>query len=141
MDEQKFSLKELFGKVKEYANNRRHLVLLQVTDRLSRVIADLFTDVLRGLLALFVLFFFSLALGFWLSELLHSNSLGFLATGGLFIIFILVITWSRKGLEKKVTELTIARVLKNWNDTDDDEEQDKQSNGTESRDYKAESGT
>lgn len=122
MEEQKFSLKGVFQKIKEYLTTRQRLITLTLTERAARLIASLFTDVIRVIFALFVVFFFSLALGFYLSELLNSNALGFLLTGTIFLLLILLVSLFGSRIERTVTNLSIRRLLKKWNDADEEKQ-------------------
>lgn len=126
MEEQKFSFTGVFQKSKEYIDTRLKLLKLKAVERSSRLIASLIVDVVRAVFALFVLFFFSLALGFYLSELLGSSSLGFLATGGIFVLLILVISALEGPLERLFMNLSIKRFLQKWNDEIDEDEDGKQ---------------
>ena len=127
MDERKFSLNGVFQKSKEYIDTRFKLVKLKLVERSSRLIASLITDGLKGVLAIFVIFYLSLALGFYLSELLGSSALGFLATGGIFIVLIIVLSAFENPLERFFMNLSIKRFLQKWNDEiDEDDDEGKQ---------------
>ncbi|WP_312138703.1 hypothetical protein [Sphingobacterium sp.] len=123
MEEQKFSFSESFKKSKEYLDTQFELLKLQAISRMTRIIGSLIVDASKLLLTLLVIFFWSLALGFYLGELLGSNSLGFLATGGIFLIIILLIRAFEPKLEAKFMNLSIKRILAKWDDPDDDEEE------------------
>ncbi len=122
-EEQKFSLSGTFQKAKEYAETRLDLLKLQTTERVSRLLAGFILDVIKVVFALFIIFYLSLALGFYLSELLGSASLGFLATGGIFIILVLLVMLFHKPLSLMFTNITIRRFLENSKDDDDQEVQ------------------
>jgi|SRR5690606_16927044 len=127
MEEKKFSLNGVFQKSKEYIDTRLKLFKLKLVERSSRLIASLIVDVVKLVFALFVVFFMSLALGFYLSELLGSSSLGFLATGGIFILLIALVSAFEVRLERLFMNLSIKRFLQKWNDeTDDDDAEGKQ---------------
>ena len=127
MEERKFSINGVYQKSKEYIDTRFKLVKLKLVERSSRLIASLVTDGLKGILAVFVVFYLSLSLGFYLSELLGSNALGFLATGGIFILLIVVIMAFEHPLERFFMNLSIKRFLQKWNDEiDEDDEEGKQ---------------
>lgn len=100
---------------------------LKVTERSSRLIASLLVDVVKTIFAVFVVFFLSLALGFYLSEVLDSFSLGFLATGGIFVLLIGVILLVEPKLERFLMNQSIKRFLQKWYDEDDDEDDNPQS--------------
>ncbi|HZH54857.1 MAG TPA: phage holin family protein, partial [Sphingobacteriaceae bacterium] len=99
-EEAKFSLSGSFQKTKEYLDTKLKIMQLKVTERSSRLIASLLVDVVKTIFAVFVVFFLSLALGFYLSEVLDSFSLGFLATGGIFVLLIGVILLVEPKLER-----------------------------------------
>ena len=127
MEERKFSINGVYQKSKEYIDTRFKLVKLKLVERSSRLIASLITDGVKGILAVFVVFYLSLSLGFYLSELLGSNALGFLATGGIFILLIVVIMAFEHPLERFFMNLSIKRFLQKWNDEiDEDDEEGKQ---------------
>lgn len=124
MEDRKFSIKGVFQKSKEYIDTRLKLVKLKMVERSSRLIASLIVDVAKTILSLFVLFFLSLSLGFYLSELMGSNALGFLSTGGIFVLLIALISLFEARLERLFMNLSIKRFLQKWKDeiTDEDEE-------------------
>lgn len=123
MEEQKFSFSESFKKSKEYLDTQFELLKLQAISRMTRIMGSLIVDASKLLLTLLVIFFWSLALGFYLGEVLGSYSLGFLATGGIFLIIILLIRVFEPKLEAKFMNLSIKRILAKWDDPDDEEEE------------------
>lgn len=115
-DEQKFSLSGTVKTGRDYLETRLKLFQLKLTERSSRLIANLLVDLIKIVFALFVVFFLSLALGFYLSELLGSAALGFLATGGFFALLILVLMVFEIRLERVFLNLSIKRFLQRWMD-------------------------
>ncbi len=127
MEERKFSIKGVFQKSKEYIDTRFKLVKLKLVERSSRLIASLIVDAVKTLFALFAIFFLSLALGFFLGELLGSTALGFLTMGGIFVVLIALIAMFEARLERRFMNLSIKRFLQKWNDElDEDDEEAKQ---------------
>src|SRR5690606_24147408 len=88
----------------------------------ARIAGAIMVDICKLLLGLIVIFFFSLALGFYLGELLGSYALGFLATGGIFLVFLLLINIFSTKLEAKFMDLTIRKVLGRLNEEEADPE-------------------
>ena len=125
MEEQKFSFSESFKKSKEYLDTQFELLKLQAISRMTRIMGSLIVDASKLLLTLLVIFFWSLALGFYLGEVLGSYSLGFLATGGIFLIIILLIRVFEPKLEAKFMNLSIKRILAKWDDPDEEEVEEK----------------
>ena len=126
MEEEKFSISGVYQKSKEYINTRLRLLKLGLVERSSRLIASLIVDGVKTILALFVIFFLSLALGFYLSDLLGSSSLGFLTTGGIFVLLIALVSAFENPLERLFMNLSIKRFLQKWNDEIEEDEEGKQ---------------
>ncbi|MGB7528537.1 hypothetical protein [Sphingobacterium cellulitidis] len=120
MEEQKFSFSEVFDKSKEYIETQIELAKLKALSRSSRIAGSLIVDGSKVLLALLIVFFISLALGFYLGELLGSYSLGFLATGGIFFVILLLIRIFEPRLEAKFMNMTIKRIMSKWDADDHD---------------------
>ncbi|UIR55899.1 hypothetical protein LZQ00_16760 [Sphingobacterium sp. SRCM116780] len=116
MEEEKFSFSGTFQKTKEYIDLQLNLIRLKTVERSSRLIASLIMDGAKLILTLFIVFFLCLALGFYLGEVLGSNSLGFLATAVIFFIILLLIRVFEPGLESKFMDLSIRRFSSKWKD-------------------------
>ncbi|KKX49031.1 MULTISPECIES: hypothetical protein [Sphingobacterium] len=122
MEEEKFSLSGTFQKTKEYLDSQLNLIRLKTVERSSRLIASLIVDGAKIILTLFIIFFLCLALGFYLGEVLGSNSLGFLATAVIFLVILLLICVLEPKLETKFMDLSIRRFSAKWDDESDEEE-------------------
>lgn len=122
MEEEKFSLSGTFQKTKEYLDSQLNLIRLKTVERSSRLIASLIVDGAKIILTLFIIFFLCLALGFYLGEVLGSNSLGFLATAGIFLLILLLIRILEPTLESKFMDLSIRRFSAKWADELEEEE-------------------
>lgn len=125
-ENEKFSFSGTFQKAREYVDTRFRIFQLKLAARSSRLIAGLMVDIVKVIFFLFVLFFFSLALGFYLSELLNSNALGFLCTGGIFIVLIGLVFAVEKPLERFLMNQSIQKFIQKWYDEDDEDEEGKQ---------------
>ncbi|GGH09508.1 phage holin family protein [Sphingobacterium alkalisoli] len=124
MEEQKFSFSGSFQKIREYVDTRIDLMKLKVIAKSSRIIGALIVDICKLVLLLMIVFFFSLALGFYLGEVLGSYSAGFLATGGIFLLLFLSIKLFEPKLEAKMMEITIQKIMGKWNEDEDDMEEE-----------------
>lgn len=122
MEEEKFSLSGTFQKTKEYLDSQLNLIRLKTVERSSRLIASLIVDGAKIILTLFIIFCLCLALGFYLGEVLGSNSLGFLATAVIFLVILLLIRVLEPKLETKFMDLSIRRFSAKWDDELDEEE-------------------
>ncbi|MGJ1194829.1 hypothetical protein ACR777_03720 [Sphingobacterium spiritivorum] len=126
-EEQKFSLSGTFQKSKEYLDSQIELLKLKAIARGSRMLGSLILDISKVILTLFIVFFLSLAFAFYLGELMNSNALGFLATGGIFILLVVIVRLTETKLEAKFMDLSIRKLLGKWNE--EDEEDVKSENG------------
>ena len=124
-EEEKFSFSDSFQKGKEYLDTQKKLWRLRALAKGSRIGGSLVLDVVKIVFTLFIVFFCSLALGFYLGEVLASYSLGFLATGVIFFLVLLLIRAFEPKLEAIFMNLTIRKIAGKWQgDEDDDEEHD-----------------
>lgn len=122
MEEEKFSLSGTFQKTKEYLDSQLNLIRLKTVERSSRLIASLIVDCAKIILSLFIVFFLCLALGFYLGEVLGSNSLGFLATAVIFLLILVLIRVFEPTLESRFMDLSIRRFSAKWTDELEEEE-------------------
>ncbi|MEN5233395.1 hypothetical protein [Sphingobacterium faecium] len=122
MEEEKFSLSGTFQKTKEYLDSQLNLIRLKTVERSSRLIASLIVDGAKIILSLFIVFFLCIALGFYLGEVLGSNSLGFLATAVIFLLVLILIRVLEPTLESKFMDLSIRRFSAKWTDELEEEE-------------------
>lgn len=122
MEDQKFSLSGSFQKGKEYIDTQIDLLKLKIISRASRMMGALALDLVKILLALLIILFLSMALGFFLGEVLNSYALGFLTTAGIFLIIIFIIKAIEPRIESFFMDLMIRKVLDKWNEEDDYED-------------------
>ncbi|MBP3943405.1 hypothetical protein J5U18_07495 [Sphingobacteriaceae bacterium WQ 2009] len=119
-EEEKFSFSGTIQKSKEYIDSQLKLIRLKTIERSSRLAGSLIVDATKLIFVLFIIFFLCLALGFYLGEVLGSYSLGFLATAGIFLVIIIVISIFEEKIERKFMDLSIRRFLRKWNDESED---------------------
>ncbi|HLT86907.1 MAG TPA: hypothetical protein VKZ57_04910 [Sphingobacterium sp.] len=121
MEEEKFSLSGTFQKGKEYVDTQIKLLQLKGLAKGSRIMGSLVLDVVKIVFTLFIVFFCSLALGFYLGEVLDSNALGFLLTGVIFFVLVLLIRAFEPGLERIFMNITIRKVTNKWQGDEDED--------------------
>lgn len=129
--EQKFSFSDTFKKSKAYIETQMELAKLKAISRSSRIVGSVIVDVSKVLLGVFIVFFLSMALAFYLGELLGSFSLGFLTTGGIFILIVLVIRLMEPKIEMAFMNMTIRKIMEKWGDDDDEEEEENNATANE----------
>ncbi|MEJ5055190.1 hypothetical protein [Sphingobacterium sp. MYb382] len=116
MEEEKFSFSGTFQKGKEYIDTQVQLAKLKVMARGSRLIGSIVLDITKLILFLLVLFFFSLALGFYLSALLNNYALGFFLTGCIFLLIILIVRLLEPKIEDLFRDALIRKLTSRWDD-------------------------
>lgn len=121
MDEQKFSLSGSFRKAREYIDTQLELMRLQAVARVSRILGALIVDISKLILALIVVFFLAMALGFYLGEVLGSNALGFLTTGGIFLFFLLIVRVFEPKIEAKFMDTAVRKFYNKWNEEEEED--------------------
>lgn len=119
MEDPKFSFQGVLQKIKEYIDNTKELTILRIVGRVSDLISGIITDVLFIIFCFFVLLFLSISLGFYFGDLFDSNSLGFLAVTGIYILFILILRIFKERIEKNLINISIRKFFKKWNESDD----------------------
>lgn len=132
--EPKFSISETFSKSKQYIETQMELAKLRLVSKASRVVGSLIVDISKVLLILLIVFFLSMALGFYLGEVLESNALGFLVTGGIFLLVVLLIRALEPKIETLFVNFTIKKVMSKWIDDEDDEDDEEQEETSADRD-------
>lgn len=117
MEDKELDAQEIIGKVKEYIEVRKELAVLSAVEKGSQLFANLLTDGLVLLFGVLAILFGSLALGFYLSELLGDTYSGFLIVTG-FYFFVAVIIYALKDryLEKHIISAVIKRFFRDRND-------------------------
>lgn len=116
MEEQKFSLSGSFTKAKEYVDTQLELIKLQAMARTSRLLAALIVDISKSILVLIIIFFLAMALGFYLGELMGSNALGFLTTGGIFLLILVLLRLFEPKVETQFMNLAVRKFYSKWNE-------------------------
>lgn len=112
MEDQELDAQEVIGKVKEYIEVRKELVILTAVEKGSQLFSNLLTDGLVVLFVVLAILFGSLALGFYLSELIGNSYAGFLIiTGFYFLLAIIIYSVKDKFLEKRIVNGVIKKVF------------------------------
>ncbi|SKB49578.1 hypothetical protein SAMN05660226_01668 [Parapedobacter luteus] len=97
--ESKFPLKGIFRKLADYRDTRLRIFRLKAVERAAGLIASVF-----------VLFFLSLALGYYIGELFGRVSFGFLAVAGLYLVLLGLGVCFRDRIKNLLTNLSIRRL-------------------------------
>lgn len=121
MEEEEVDPQKLIDKVKEYVKVRSELSMLNAVDKGTQLFANLFTDGLVLILIVLAGLFGSLALGFYLSELIGNTYVGFLIVAGIYLLAALILNSIKdKYLEKRIINAVIAKFFKDRNQEKDE---------------------
>lgn len=117
MEDKELNAQEVISKVKEYVEVRKELAMLSAVEKGSQLFANLLTDGLVLLFGILTILFGSLALGFYLSELIGNSYSGFLiVTGIYFLVAILIYALKDKYMEKHIINGVIKKFFKDRNE-------------------------
>lgn len=108
---------ELKQQVREYTEARVQLLKIQLAEKVARIVAVFFSSTMIALLAFFLLFFLSIAGGFYFGNLLHSYPSGFLIICGFyFLLLVAVIIFRKPLLEKNIADKVAEQLFENDHD-------------------------
>lgn len=88
----------------DYIKARVELIKKEIRDELAVQISKIMVMILVMIIGLLTLSFLSIAVGFWLSQVLGSPIYGFLSLGGVYLFFCLIIWVSRHNLSDSIAE-------------------------------------
>lgn len=108
MSEAKEHWDELKDLATDYAEARVELVKAEVTEKIARVLATIFTLFILFMVLAFVLIAFSILAGSFLNHLFSSTYLGYLIVTCIYLAEFLLLYTQRK----KVTEYFMSHIIK-----------------------------
>lgn len=113
MEDQELDAQKIVSKVKEYVEVRKELAILSAVEKGSQLFANLLTDGLVLLFGILAILFGSLALCFYLSEVIGNSYAGFLiVTGFYFLVAIIIYALKDKYLEKPIINAVIKKFFR-----------------------------
>lgn len=111
--EEEFEQQKIIEKVTEYIKVRTELTLLKTVDKGSQLFANFLTNGLVLILTILAFLFGSLALGFYLSEVLNNSYGGFLIVAGIYLLLAFILNSLKdKYLEKKIINIVIENFFR-----------------------------
>jgi len=117
MKEQKEQDNGLISNIKEYAKIRKELAMLTIAEKTSTAAAGAAAGGILAILGLFVFFFGSLTLGFYLSEVIGNTYSGFLIITVFYLIVALIVYFTQENMIKKPIENgMIKKIFKERNE-------------------------
>ncbi len=96
--------------LEQYVRDRVWLLKLQAGEKTAQLMAVLFFTLVIGLLAFFVLLFFSIMAGYYFATLTGSLFSGFAIVVGFYLLLLLLLFLTRKRIEKTIIN-TVIRIL------------------------------
>jgi len=84
--EEKIKIERLVSNVKDYAEERVNLFMLNVQEKTAKAIAGTASVLIIIVLGIFTLAFLSFALAWFLGQVLEKPYLGFLIVGGIYLL-------------------------------------------------------
>ena len=119
VDELLYKTGETVEYAKQYVDQQKQLVKLEVAEKSAQMISSAVTGVVMAVVGLMVLLFASLALAFFLGDLFDSIALGFLVVTVIYAIIALVVNAAKRSL---VTNPVLSAVItKFFDDSHNDE--------------------
>lgn len=104
--------------VTDYLAARIKLIKYEVFEKTAKITASLFSSFVIAMLAFFMLFFLSIALGFYFGAVLDSIGTGFLIVTGIYLVLLIPFIIFRKSLIEK---LIINRMIEQLTEKEEDE--------------------
>jgi hypothetical protein len=123
MDEQKNFFSDSKQAIEKYLQNRLLLIKLQLTEKVSKLAAIMFTGLLIAALSFFILFFLSIMAGYYFADLIGSNYTGFGIVAAFYlIVLIIIILLRKKVLQKNIINMIIEIMFEKTKDENENEE-------------------
>jgi hypothetical protein len=114
--------KESRQQLEQYVQDRVLLLKLQMVEKVSQLIALLFTGLTLALLAFFILLFVSIMAGYYFANVTGSLYIGFGIVAMFYIIlFVLIVSLRKKVIEKHIIDAVI-KIFMDKSASDDDDE-------------------
>jgi hypothetical protein len=107
--EEKNKIEKMFTNIKDYAETRFDIAVLNIEDKATGVISSIASAVILGSLGLVALMFISIGGAWYLGEYFKSPSIGFFSVAGFYIVVGLVLFINR---EKWIKLPIINSILK-----------------------------
>lgn len=102
----------------DYLTARLKLLKIEVYEKTAKISATLFSSLMIAILAFMLLFFLSIALGFYFGTIFNSYGTGFMIVTGLYLLILLPFLFFGKGLIEK---LIVNRMIEQLMEKEEDE--------------------
>jgi hypothetical protein len=102
----------------DYLTAKLKLFKLEVYEKTAKITATLFSSLVIAMLASLMLFFLSIALGFYFGSVLDSYGTGFMVVTGLYLLLLVPFILFRKSLIEK---FIVNRLIEQLNEKEEDD--------------------
>ncbi|MEP7263402.1 MAG: phage holin family protein [Bacteroidota bacterium] len=115
--EENTKVERLLGNIKDYAETRFDIILLNSQEKVSNVLSSLTTVAVLVLCGLFVLLFASIGAAWLIGHAMHNPSIGFFIVGGFYLLITLLVFYNRdQWIRNPVTNSLLKKININEND-------------------------
>ncbi|MDR1756157.1 MAG: phage holin family protein [Culturomica sp.] len=114
-------LEELKNRILDYTGMRIELLKLNAYERIAKLIAILSQSLVLMILMVFGILFAFLTLAFFLGELWHRTSLGFLAVFGIYLLLAVIMLVMKKSIRTHVMNTVIKTIFEKEEENNDHE--------------------
>ena len=118
MEDIKNKAETLTDHVGDYIEIYYKLIVLKAAEKATSVVSVSITSIAVAILSLFVLFFASLGIGWWLGEQLDSMIGGFAIVAAFYLLTIAVLMAFRKQLIPSIQDTLIRKIYEETDDKD-----------------------
>jgi hypothetical protein len=115
--EGKNELEQMFVNVKDYAETRFDIVVLNLQEKVSGILSSAASAAIMGILGVFIIFFISIGAAWLIGQSLDNPSIGFFCIGGFYLLLGIIFYVNR---DKWVKIPIINGVLKKININEED---------------------
>lgn len=88
-------VQQLISNLKEYAETRLDIMVLNMQDKVADILSSIASIIVVGLLSLFIVFFSSVGVAWWIGDVFHNPSIGFFSIAGFYLLLAIVIYVNR----------------------------------------------
>jgi ABC-type glycerol-3-phosphate transport system permease component len=122
MAEQNSFFEESRQALEKYIHDRLLLIKLQLSEKISKLVAGLFTGLLIAVLGFLILLFLSIMAGYAFASLTGSNFLGFGIVAAFYLILLIVMIAIRKTvIQKHIMNMVIGIMFEKTKEKDENE--------------------
>jgi hypothetical protein len=124
MQDKEKSIEDLYGDAKAYLDAKVEYTRLYLVGKVSKIFADIVTNVLVIVCFLLAFLFATLTLALFLSDVFGSYTQGFGCVALIYVLLALIVYFTKdKFIEKAIINFTIKNYFNKLADKDDDEDQ------------------